>query len=91
MLKRNLCKKVLSGILAATLVMTSALTGIVAAPMSAEAAASYKNTNLLVNPDFEDGKAFSPAGGSHAGNEKNGISADPGVVCQRKAGYGEGC
>ena len=68
MLKRNLCKKVLSGILAATLVMTSALTGIVAAPMSAEAAASYENKNLLVNPDFEDGKAFSPAGGSHAGN-----------------------
>ena len=68
MRKRNLCKKVTATILAAALTMTSALTGMMSAPLQVAAASSYENANLLVNPDFEDSKAFSPAGGSHVGN-----------------------
>ena len=68
MRKRNLCKKVTATILAAALTMTSALTGMMSEPLQVSAASSYENANLLVNPDFEDSKAFSPAGGSHVGN-----------------------
>ena len=68
MRRRILCKKVTATILAAALTMTSALTGMISAPLQVDAASSYENANLLVNPDFEDSKAFSPAGGSHVGN-----------------------
>ena len=68
MYKINLCKKMTAMILAAAVTMTSVLSGIVAAPLQVNAASSYENANLLVNPDFEDSTAFGQAGGSHVGN-----------------------
>ena len=36
--------------------------------LTVKAASDYENQNLLVNPDFEDAAAFSPAGTDHRGN-----------------------
>ena len=68
MFKRKFGKQVMATVLAATLVLTSAFAGVAASPLNAEAASSYENVNLLVNPDFEESTAFQPAGGSHVGN-----------------------
>ncbi len=66
MLKKRYEKKILAFLLAALLLCSEALPGI--GTLSVQAANAYENENLLVNPDFEEDTAFSPAGGSHAGN-----------------------
>ena len=67
-MKRNkIMKKILAMVMTAAMALTSAApaAGIV---ITAEAATKAVSENLLVNPDFEETTAFSPAGGSHAGN-----------------------
>ncbi len=67
MLRKRFMKKIAATVLAATVVFTSAVPGL-GTMTAVEAASSYTNENLLVNPDFEESTAFSPAGGSHLGN-----------------------
>lgn len=67
MLKRNYAKRIAAGVLAVIVAMTTVLAGV-GGTLSVEAASTYKNENLLVNPDFEESTEFSPAGSSHLGN-----------------------
>ena len=67
MTKRNYGKRVAAGILAAIVAMTSSVPGF-GGGMTVEAASSWQSENLLVNPDFEDAKAFGQATTSHLGN-----------------------
>lgn len=67
MLKRNHAKRIAAGVLAVIVAMTTALSGMGSA-LIVEAESTYENENLLVNPDFEESTAFSPAGSSHLGN-----------------------
>ena len=60
-------KRIAAGMLAAALTLTTVLSGFGGA-MNVKAAAAYENQNLLDNPDFEEDKAFSPAGTDHRGN-----------------------
>ena len=67
MLKKRFMKKIAAAVIAATVIFTNAVPYL--GTMNAvEAASTYANDNLLVNSDFEEDKAFSPAGQSHLGN-----------------------
>lgn len=67
MLKRNFSTRIAAGVLAVIVAMTTALSGV-GSTVTAEAASTWTADNLLVNPDFEEDRAFQPAGGSHEGN-----------------------
>ena len=67
MFKRRVVKKIAAAIIAAT-VLFSNVTPSIGTMNSVQAASEYSNENLLVNPDFEENREFTPAGGSHAGN-----------------------
>ena len=67
-MKRNkIMKKILAMVMTAAMALTSAAPAA-GTVITAEAATKAVSENLLVNPDFEETTAFSPAGGSHAGN-----------------------
>ncbi len=67
MLKKNYVKRIMAGILAAVMTMTTAWSGA-GTVLNVEAASTYEAQNLLVNPDFEESTAFGAAGKSHLGN-----------------------
>ena len=67
MKKRHFGKRMLAMIMSAAVVLSTVLPSA-GTVLSVSAASTYAGENLLVNPDFEESTAFSPAGGSHAGN-----------------------
>ncbi|MGN0335020.1 MAG: S-layer homology domain-containing protein [Lachnospiraceae bacterium] len=67
MRKKSYGKRILALAMSVAIAVTTAMSGS-GMMFSVKAASTYEAENLLVNPDFEDPTAFSPAGGSHAGN-----------------------
>ncbi len=67
MLRRNYVKRMMAGVLAAVMTLTTAWSGA-GTVLNVEAASSYENRNLLVNPDFEGSTEFSAATSSELGN-----------------------
>ena len=69
MRKKQLGKRILAMVMSAAVGLTTVVSGA-GTMLSVSAASTYEGDyeNLLVNPDFEESTAFSPAGGSHEGN-----------------------